>query len=355
MWVVFGKSLETAHFFCPYSSLSVSSLWKFPLVMAKINMIPPDEIFTKEEIKALMQRSDWRGGFEIIRIWFWIIAAFTLVAVFPNILTVIIALFILGGKQLGCAIIMHDASHYSLFKSQKLNRTIGNFFGAWPVLNNVQQYRPYHLKHHRHAGTEDDPDLRLALNFPTYLGSFIRKVLRDLSGVNGVKGVLGVLAMHIGILKYNLGGTAEKLKTKLTSKEVWKNLRGPIFFHLVLFGVLFAIGRPWLYLLWWVAHLTTFQFSLRIRSMAEHSMTPDVSDPYQNVRTTYANPIEKILFAPLYVNYHAEHHLLMGVPAYNYPRMHKMLLERGFFEKGVLSKGYWPLIKQAASMKKQAA
>ncbi len=323
--------------------------------MPKLNMIPPEEIFTKEEIKYLMQRSDWRGGWEIIKIWLWISFAFVLVAFFPNILAIIIALFILGGKQLGCAIIMHDASHYSLFKSQKLNKFIGNFFGAWPILHNVQQYRPYHLKHHRYTGTKDDPDLKLALNFPTYLMSFIRKLLRDFSGINGVKSIFGIIAMHLSILKYNLGGQVLKLKESISSKEkikmAYKNLKGPILFHVLFFLFFYCIQFWYLYLLWWLAQITTYNFCLRIRSMAEHSMTSDVADPYQNVRTTYANFFERILFAPLYVNYHVEHHLLMGVPAYKYPLMHQMLLEKGFYEKGILSQGYWDLIKKATSIK----
>jgi fatty acid desaturase len=324
--------------------------------MPKINMIPPKELFTEKEIQGLMKRSDWRGGWEVLKIWFWIAVAMTLAAAYPHPLTIIPALFILGGKQLGCAIIMHDASHYSLFKSQRLNRWLGNFFGAWPILHNVQQYRPYHLRHHRYAGTEDDPDLNLALNFPTYLASFIRKLLRDLSGINGMKGLFGVLAMHTGYLRYSLGGKVERLHEKLNSKEklalAWKNLKGPILFHLLFFGLFWGIGFWWLYLLWWAAHFTTYQFSLRIRSMAEHSMTPDLSDPHQNVRTTYANFLERLLFAPLYVNYHAEHHLLMGVPAYHYPRMHRMLLDKGYYQKqGILAKGYWGLVKQASGLK----
>jgi fatty acid desaturase len=43
-----------------------------------------------------------------------------------------------------------------------------------------------------------------------------------------------------------------------------------------------------------------------------------------------------MLFAPHYVNYHAEHHLLMTVPPYNLRRMHSMFKERGFLEKGLL-------------------
>jgi len=93
--------------------------------------------------------------------------------------------------------------------------------------------------------------------------------------------------------------------------------------------------------------LTTHQFSLRVRSIAEHSLVPDQQNPYQNSRTTYANFIEQILFAPHHVNYHSEHHLCMGVPSYNFRKMHTLLKERGYYDNATLEHGYWPTVKRA--------
>lgn len=94
-----------------------------------------------------------------------------------------------------------------------------------------------------------------------------------------------------------------------------------------------------MYLLWIGANLTTFHSSLRIPSIAEHSVVEDTHDPYKNTRTTYANFLERILFAPLHVNYHLEHHFLQNMPSYNSPEMHKMLVARGFYEHGLLKQG----------------
>ncbi|MBK6274243.1 MAG: fatty acid desaturase [Saprospirales bacterium] len=60
------------------------------------------------------------------------------------------------------------------------------------------------------------------------------------------------------------------------------------------------------------------------------------NDPYKNTRTTYANFIEQILFAPLHVNYHLEHHFLQNMPSYNSPKLHELLKERGFYKFGLL-------------------
>jgi fatty acid desaturase len=120
------------------------------------------------------------------------------------------------------------------------------------------------------------------------------------------------------------------------------------YFQILLYLlILLAFGKPWLYLLWIGANLTTFNFSLRIRSIAEHSVVEDTHDPYKNTRTTYANFLERILFAPLHVNYHLEHHFLQNMPSYNSPEMHKLLVARGFYEHGLLKHGYWEILKMA--------
>ncbi len=84
------------------------------------------EYISNEELKTLMQKTDWKAFLEIADTWFWIAFAFALPALYPNVLTVIVSLFILGGKQLACAIIMHDCSHDSVFTSRKLNAFVGN-------------------------------------------------------------------------------------------------------------------------------------------------------------------------------------------------------------------------------------
>ena len=158
--------------------------------------------------------------------------------------------------------------------------------------------------------------------------------------------------MQLDYLEYNLGGNLVRVDQSSRSWGAFatvfvKNLGGPILANLILFGILSLVASPWLYLLWIGAYLTTFQFVLRIRSMAEHSVVEDSTDPLRNTRTTYANWLERMLFAPYHVNYHVEHHMLMAVPSYHLPRMHQLLKERGFYEKGLLEPNYWSVIRLA--------
>lgn len=312
------------------------------------------DYLTASERKALMQKSNWKATYQILYIWIWISLSFLLVWWMPNVLTVIIALFILGGQQLGCSILMHDASHYSMFKNKKVNDFVGKWLGAYLLWNNMLRYRPYHLEHHLHTGHPEDPDLGLTAGYPATQRSMLRKFVRDLTGLTGIKTqVIGNMATHLGLIEYSLGGgKVRKIDQSNRSvsevlKMAFDNLQGPIIANGILFTILWLFGAPWLYLLWIAALLTTFNFSLRVRSMAEHSMVEDTLDPKKNTRTTYANWLEQLLFAPLNVNYHLEHHLLMAVPSYHLPRMHRLLLERGFYEEANLEKGYWRIIKMA--------
>ena len=302
----------------------------------------------------LLKKSNWRAAYEVAHTWAWIAFAFALVYFFPNVITVIAALFILGGKQLACSVIMHDTGHQALFTNPKVNDFIGKWLGAYPILQDMIRYRHYHYRHHVSTGTEEDPDLALIKGYPTSMVSMCRKIGRDLSGVTGIKGQIAVIAMHLNYLTYNLAGQVQRIIQKDRSwkeflRTAFRNLSGPVLSNVILFGILWLVASPWLYLLWIGALLTTYNFSIRIRSISEHSMVEDPTNQIRNTRTTYANWLERLLFAPHYVTYHLEHHMLMAVPPYNLPRMHQLLKEKGFYEEGLLAPGYWEIIKMAAS------
>ena len=312
------------------------------------------DYLSKDEIRDLLQKSDLKAAFEVFDTWFWIIASIIMVAVWTNAFTIVLALFIIGGKQLACAIIMHDTSHHAQFTSKRANEIIGNVFGGFPLFVDVQRYRPYHLAHHSHTGQDNDPDIGLTTGYPSGKMSFARKILRDLFGLTGIKAFFGLMLIQSGLIKFTLGGGQPEWLPKEERKGLYhlviffRNMSGPILVNTIMWLVLWLFGYGWLYLLWIGAYLTTYQFCIRIRSIAEHSVVPDRFDNQVNTRTTYANFIEKMLFAPHHVNFHAEHHLLMTVPSYNLPKMHRLLKERGFFEKGLLEPNYLEIIKLAS-------
>jgi len=315
-------------------------------------IVPAKTYLNQEERKALLRKSDFLALSSVTIHYAMIALAFAVAYIWPNPLTIILALWILGGQQLACAILMHDTSHYALFRSKRINDIIGQWLGAYPVFNNMRAYRGYHFKHHISNGLEDDPDLLLTRGYPTSRKSMLRKFFRDLSGQTGARALYGLILMHLGYLRYNLGGRIERVDQSARSWVIFwlafrQNLLGPLLANLLLFLLFSLLASPWLYLLWIAAYLSTFQFCLRVRSMAEHSVVDDRENPYRNTRTTRANLLERLLFAPYNVNYHAEHHMLMGVPSYHLPRMHRLLRQRNYYERGVYAPGYLSVIQNA--------
>lgn len=290
---------------------------------------------TNEEVHSLLEMRDFRTWLTVFVNWGIIAAAFALVAVWPNPLTVLLSLFLLGARMLGLAVLMHDASHRALFKNRKLNDFVGNWLGAYPIWSDLTPYRPYHLQHHGKTGTAEDPDIGLVTPFPITKTSLRRKMWRDLSGKTGWKFAKAAYRRTFGRAREDETARAAAIGVTVT--------------NLILFGILAALGHPALYLLWVVAWLTTYTWVTRIRAIAEHALTPDQSDPLRNTRTTIASPLERLFIAPNRVNYHLEHHLLMTVPHYNLPRMHELLRERGMLDEACVDHGYRQVLARAAS------
>jgi len=303
---------------------------------------PWHQALSREEIAALLRPSPWRAWRTVALTWGIVLAAMAAVAVWPNPLTVIAALFVIGARQLGLAVIMHDAAHRALFPSRRANEWVGQWLAAYPIWSDLQSYRHYHLRHHAHTWTERDPDLKLATPFPITPASLRRKVWRDLSGQTGLKFARFSLRRDLG----TEGPWRERLGRGLRSPR----FRGMLITNGLLLGGLSLAGQPALYLLWVGAWLTTNTLATRIRAIAEHSMVPDPADPLRNTRTTLARWWERLLVAPNRVNFHLEHHLLMTVPPYNLPRMHRMLRERGALDGALVETGYPAVLRRAASL-----
>src|SRR5215510_2019625 len=145
------------------------------------------EALSPDEMRALLEMQDWKSWRSLVWNWALVGLSFALVAAWPNPLTVVVALFVIGARQLGLAVVMHDASHRAFFRSRRLNDFAGNWLAAYPIWSDLRPYRPYHLQHHAKTGGPEDPDLGLVKPFPITSASFRRKVWRDLSGQTGWK------------------------------------------------------------------------------------------------------------------------------------------------------------------------
>jgi len=294
------------------------------------------QALSREDIAGLLEMNDLRSWASVAANWGLTFAAMAAVAVWPNPLTIVAALIVIGTRQLGCAVLMHEASHRSLFSSRAVNDWVGQWLCAYPIWSDLRAYRPYHLQHHAHTGTERDPDLGLIAPFPITRASLRRKVLRDLSGRTGWKFARAAFRRSFG---------------RWQDPDARRAAIGVATTNAALLGGLAALGHAELYLLWAGAWLTTNTLVTRIRAIAEHALTPDQDDPLRNTRTTVLRWWERLLIAPNRVNYHLEHHLLMTVPHYRLPEMHRLLRERGVLEHACIEPGGYAAVLRNASSK----
>lgn len=298
-------------------------------------------VFTPEEIRSLSRRSDLVGAYLVMHAWALIFGAMALFVWLPNPLTFLLAVMVIGGRQLGLAILMHDAAHGLLFKTRRLNEFAGQWLCAFPVGTDLQLYRPYHLKHHRFTQQADDPDLVLSAPFPISRQSLKRKIWRDITGNTGVTRRKQQIMATWG-------------EAGLSWRERYARLQqgglvGFVIVNALLWAAMSVIGLWWLYpALWLLPLLTWYQLVSRIRNIAEHAVVPDNDDPLRNTRTTYANPMARLLLAPYWVNYHLEHHLLLSLPCWKLPAAHRLLLSKGLREKMEVQEGYLDVLKLAA-------
>ena len=282
----------------------------------------PRELYglSRDQIRAFTRTSNVAGVYAIASTWLVIAACFTAVHYVPLLFP--LAVVILGGRQLALAVIMHEAAHGTLFGTRRLDLVV-ELTCAAPVWSDIARYRRHHLGHHAHTGTERDPDLGLAPIEPMSSASFRRKLVRDLTGISGLRRIVGLLLIDLELLVFNVGGSI----SRAPRRGFWHHARAGIrnLWKPVLANVALALVLGWVYLAWVCAYLTVFSLVLRLRSLAEHAGLERTDDPFRNTRTTYASLLARATVAPLYVNYHLEHHLLPTVPWFRLPALHRAI------------------------------
>ena len=275
------------------------------------------DLMTEQELVEVRTRSTLKSVGLIAHAWALILGSIAMVAVWPNPFTFVLAVAVIGSRQLGLAILMHDGAHGCLANGEKLNMALSQWLCAYPVFAETEAYRRYHLQHHARTQQDDDPDLILSAPFPITGPSYRRKFWRDISGQTGYAQRKAQLLNALGDRSWPLARRAAHFRDRLGRQ---------IIFNLVLLAALAAAGVWWAYPLLWLLPLVTWMMVItRIRNIAEHAVVPDSNDPLRNTRTTRAGFLERLFIAPYYVNYHLEHHLLFYVPCYNLPRVHEIL------------------------------
>ena len=299
------------------------------------------DLVTADQLAELRERIEWKGILLVVHAWSVIIGAMALVAIFPNPATYILSVMLIGSRQLGLAILMHDGAHRCFSCSEGRNMALSQWLCAYPIFADTLAYRRYHLQHHAHTQQEDDPDLVLSAPFPITKASYRRKFLRDITGRTGYEQRKAQLLNALGDSSWPAMRRAKHFNDKLGRQLAVNGL---------LWAGLAEAGIWWAYpLLWLVPMLTWMMVITRIRNIAEHAVVPDSDDPLRNTRTTQVNVFERMFIAPYFVNYHLEHHLLFYVPCYNLPRLHAILMHGPHTARMEVQPGYPSVLRLATA------
>jgi fatty acid desaturase len=208
------------------------------------------------------------------------------------------AIFLLGARQHGLAILGHDGAHRLGTRSRWLNDVVAQVFCFWPLGVDMHTYRGLHFAHHRHTNTARDPELAyrslgpgewdlprsprgVALRFAGDLvGLGAREVLRLMSWTRPPR-----LTRYLGVASL---AAAALIVTAST-------------------------GTLWALVLWYVALFTSFAAIYRLGRWLEHLGT----DGTHRVRMPRWL---SWLIAPHNVYHHWEHHEWPAIPSWNLPR-----------------------------------
>ncbi len=300
----------------------------------------PLDLLSKEQLKEIREKKDQINVVSISLNWLQIIAAMALFFYFPNFLTFLLSIIVIGSRQFALAVLAHDGAHNLLFSNEKINDFASQWFCAFPLFSDNRPYRPYHLAHHRFTESENDPDISLSAPFPITKASFRRKVIRDLTGQTGFR-------RYSIALKSIFSSEADNFAGKI--KKILDKIGGFFITNLVIFSLI-AIFSHWsiYFLLWWIPAFTYYSLIVRIRNIAEHSVTPGDTN-LNNTRTTKASLLTRYLLVPHHVNFHLEHHLFTNCPWYNLPKVHEMLKGEPLRDKMCIEESYFSVLRKATS------
>lgn len=230
-----------------------------------------------------------------------------------------LAAILIGARQHGLLVMMHEASHGLLFRDRRLNERVGQLLLAWPLFASLTAYRANHVAHHGHLNTAADPDwaryfdpespLNDRWKTPVPAPRLLGRLLKDAVG-------LGVLDQLRRVRAFGGGGGAGISRTRL------------------LYYAAFAVGFtllgvwPWVLLYWILPMLTWLPMALRLRLWAEHNL-PDG----MGTRTVVAGPLGRLLIAPHGIAWHTEHHAFPSISIHRLHRVHAALRAQGVFEQ----------------------
>jgi fatty acid desaturase len=265
------------------------------------------------EIRSELRRiADLRNVGTVIATWAQALLTIGLAVWIGHPLAYVAAFLLMGPAFARFAILAHEAAHKLLFTNKTWNDRIGRWIVAYPAFVPLDAYRRGHFAHHKDEFGPNEPDLNLYNGYPITEASFRRKMWRDARGTSGWK---------------NLKGLLGALRSK-GSRTIAVRI---LVMQLPLIAAAVLVGKWWLYpLLWLGPWLTGWRVINRLRSIAEHGGMQRSKDRRQTTHHVEQSWLARFWMVPFNTGWHLAHHVDMGVPWRNLPKLHAELERAGW-------------------------
>jgi fatty acid desaturase len=272
--------------------------------------------------------------------WAVVLGAAALFIAWTNVLTLIVAVVLIGGRQHAFFILMHDTTHFRALTDRRRADRLANLLLAWPLGFSIEGYRVTHLAHHRSTNTEDDPDFRRRMGNPEWIfpmspQRFYGLFLRDLTGVSLLGEWGGALVARIRAVVH----TPSRLVSWRPSPS------------LLMLAALVAVTVPFgvtlkVLVLWLLPMVTWTEAIVRLRNVSEHFALPD-RELLHPTRTLLVSRPVSLLLGLRNANFHVEHHLYPSVPLTRLPDLRAALLrQEGYVEATHTTHGIVHLVRE---------
>jgi fatty acid desaturase len=225
-------------------------------------------------------------------------------------------------------ILAHEAAHRLLFTNRKLNDNVGRWLLAYPTFQAMLVYRRVHFAHHRDEMGPDEPDLGLYSGYPVTRDSWHRKLRRDAFGNSASKNFKSLFRAARGRQKEALQIFA---------------VQG------VMLGASLVFMRPLAYVVWVGSWATLWKVSNRLRSIAEHGGMVRSKDRRMTTHVIRQSRLARFWMVPYNTGWHLAHHVDMGVPWRNLPRLHDELVRSGWVTESITYPTYRAFWRAASS------
>jgi fatty acid desaturase len=265
--------------------------------------LPYKTLLPPARVRELSRLRPGRAVADALLSWAAILAAWTAVAIWTEWWVAATAAVVVGTRFYALFIIGHDGMHRRLFPRRRANDLFNDLVCFGPIGGITRINNRNHLLHHRHLATEEDPDRHRhcchnKATRPAYLAF--------------LTGLANVVPAVANVFVHNKDERESYRPRDLVILFGWQVV--------LLGGLTLAIGW-WAYPVLLLLPVYVFMYLGDIvRSFLEHSH-PEADEKADEHRliTYTSNRLERVLFAPMNMNYHAAHHLWPSIPYYNLP------------------------------------